>query len=178
MDRLPDWTGKEILASKGDDLAYQIPAAAIRDRGHGGHPPALEDNLQIGNRILDDQVDAIGRHAPTLPFGIAVGFTVKFKIAHTGAQKGVDLHHIFDIKPAWVGRRPVNAHHGHKAFGQQQLGKVECPIMVIDFEPFHAEGAQFWDPEITDLAHTDRCCIAGRPVDANACIISRAGIFV
>ena len=106
-----------------------------------GMPP-LEDRFQIDDRVLGDKVLPVGGHTPTLPFRITIGFAVEFKIAHTGAQVGIDMYNVAQAQAPRIGRGAIDAHNRHKAFGEQQFGKVECAVVVVNFDPLDAEGAE------------------------------------
>ena len=178
VDSLPYRAVEQIPAAGSDDLAHQIPAAAIGNGRNAGHATALEDDLEVGDRVLDGQLEAVDRHAAALPLGVDIGFVVEFEVAHTGADQGIDLHQFLDAQAARVGAGAVDAHDRHDAFGQQQFAEIKRAIVVEDLDPLDAHALQFGQPVFPNAADTDCGGVADRPVHADAGVICWPRILV
>jgi hypothetical protein len=92
--------------------------------------------------VLDGQIQAIDRHAPALPLGVYIRLVVELDIAHAGAHQRVQMHQFLDAQPARIGIRAIEAHDGHKAFGQQQFAEIQRAVVVEDLHPLDAHAAQ------------------------------------
>ena len=138
VDGLPDRAVKEILAPTRHDLAHQVPAAAVGDRGDGRHPPALQDHLQVGDHVLHRQINGVGGDAAALPFRVHIRLRIELEIAHPGANQRVHMHQVADVQGAGIGAGAIDAHHGHQPFGQEQFGKVNRAVVVENLDPLDA----------------------------------------
>ena len=171
VDGLPDRTFEEVAAARRHDLAHQIPAAAVGQGRDGGHAAALQDDFQRRDRVLHRDLQPVDRHTAAPPFCVHVGFVVELEIAHAGPDQGIEIDQFLDAQPAGIGVRPVDAHDGHDALGQEELGEIQRAVVVENLDPLDAHGLEFGQPEFPDLAHAHRGRVPHGPVDADAGIV-------